>query len=139
MTRRSERVAEAIREEVASFLTERVKDPRIVGFVTVTGVDVTADLRHARVYVSVMGSEAEREVTREGLASLAGHLRSRLARSLGLRFAPELEFRDDPTVERAARIESLLSQIKDTSVPPDEEPPDEEPPDEELPDGEPPG
>lgn len=111
--RRAERVAEAVREEVASFLTEGAKDPRIVGFVTVTGVDVTNDLRHARVFVSVMGSDAERDSTLEGLASLAAHLRSRVAGVLRLRTAPEIEFRLDRTVERAARIETLLSQIRD--------------------------
>ena len=110
--RRSERVAEAIRIEVATFLTEGAKDPRIVGFVTVTGVEVTHDLRHAKVFVSVMGTEKEQRTTLEGLASLAPHLRSRLAKSLKLRFAPELEFRHDPSVERAARIETLLAQVK---------------------------
>ena len=110
--RRSVRVAEAVREEVASFLNEGAKDPRIVGFVTVTGVDVTNDLRHARVFVSIMGSEEERKTTLEGLASLASHLRSRVARTLSLRVAPEVEFRLDQTVERAARIESLLSDLR---------------------------
>ncbi len=109
--RRSVRVAEAVREEVASFLTEGARDPRIVGFVTVTGVDVTNDLRHARVYVSIMGSDDERNTTLEGLASLAPHLRSRVARAVRLRSAPELEFRLDRTVERAARIESLLAEL----------------------------
>ena len=120
--RRADRVAEAIREEVASFLTEGVKDPRIVGFVTVTGVDVTNDLRHARVYVSVMGSDDERAKTLEGLASLAGHLRPRVAKALRLRVAPEIEFRLDRSLERAARIESLLSQIRD-DAPADQPPP----------------
>lgn len=110
--RRAVRVAEAVREEVASFLTEGAKDPRIVGFVTVTGVDVTNDLRHARVYVSIMGSDEERRTTLEGLASLAPHLRSRVAGAVRLRTAPEIEFRLDQTVERAARIESLLSDIR---------------------------
>lgn len=109
--RRAVRVAEAVREEVASFLTEGARDPRIVGFVTVTGVDVTNDLKHARVYVSVMGSEEDRKTTLEGLESLASHLRSRVARAVRLRTAPEIEFRLDRTVERAARIESLLSEL----------------------------
>ena len=121
-TRRTDRIAEAIREEVARFLNERAKDPRIQGFVTVTGVDVTPDLRQARVYVSVMGSETERASTFEGLASLASHLRPKLARALRLRFAPEIEFRPDASIERAARIETLLSQIKDGERPADEEP-----------------
>jgi ribosome-binding factor A len=119
--RRADRVAEAIREEVARFLTEGVKDPRIIGFVTVTGVDVTKDLRHARVYVSVMGTDGERASTLEGLASLAAHLRPRVARALRLRLAPELEFRLDQSVEHAARIETLLTQIREGQTPADED------------------
>ena len=72
-TRRPDRVAAAIREEVAKFLAEGVKDPRVVGLVTVTGVDVTRDLRHAKVYVSILGSDAERAATLDGLASAASH------------------------------------------------------------------
>ena len=111
-TRRADRVAEAIREEIATFLAESVKDPRIVGFVTVTGVDITSDLRHAKVFVSVMGSESEKEATFQGLASTASHLRSRVGRSLRLRVAPEIQFREDESVQRAARIESLLAGIR---------------------------
>jgi ribosome-binding factor A len=115
--RRADRVGEAIREEIATFLAESVKDPRIVGFVTVTGVEITSDLRHAKVFVSVMGSEAEKAATFEGLASTASHLRSRVGRSLRLRVAPEIQFREDESVARAARIESLLANIKtDPSV-----------------------
>jgi ribosome-binding factor A len=80
--------------------------------VTVTAVDVTADLRHAKVFVSVLGTDEEKKATFEGLASLAGHLRARLAKSLQLRVAPELQFKEDDTVARAARIETLLAEIK---------------------------
>ena len=106
-------MAAAVREEVATFLTESAKDPRIVGFVTVTGVEVTPDLRHARVFVSVMGSDAEKKATFDGLASTASHLRSRVGRSLRLRVAPEVQFREDDSIARAARIESLLAEIRD--------------------------
>ena len=117
--RRADRVAEAIREEVATFLAEDAKDPRITRLVTVTGAQVTRDLRHAKVFVSVMGSEAARKATFEGLASVATHLRARVGRALRLRLAPEIVFLPDESVERAARIESLLSQIKDGKNPPD--------------------
>ena len=110
--RRSDRVAEAIREEVARFLTEDVKDPRIRGLVTVTAVEVTRDLRHAKVFVSVLGSDAERSATFDGLSSLAAHLRSRVGRALRLRVAPEIAFREDQSVAHAARIESLLEGIR---------------------------
>jgi ribosome-binding factor A len=111
-SRRPDRVAEAIREAVAMFLAEGVKDPRVTGLVTVTGVDVTRDLRHARVHVSILGSEAEKKETMEGLASVAGHLRAKLGRTLRLRMTPELDFKYDASIAHAARIDSLLEQIR---------------------------
>ena len=111
--RRADRVGEAIREEVARFLNEGAKDPRLVGLVTVTGVEVTRDLRHARVFVTILGSESERAASIDALESMQGHLRSRLARALRLRVAPELDFRLDDSVARAARIESLLAQVRE--------------------------
>ena len=110
--RRPDRVAEAIRVEVATFLNQDVKDPRVVGLVTVTGVDVSRDLRVATVYVSIYGSESEQAATRDGLASAANHLRARVGRALHLRVAPEIVFKPDESIARAARIEMLLSQIK---------------------------
>ena len=124
-SRRSDRVAEMIRAEVASFLSARVsggegvKDPRIVGLVTVTGVDVTRDLRRAQVFVSIMGTETERATTLEGLESAATHLRAFIGRRLRLRLAPEIAFRLDKSVAYAARIESLLGDLK-TGPTPDE-------------------
>ena len=116
---RSDRVAEAIREEAASFLAEGVKDPRVTAMVTVTGVALTRDLRHAKIFVSVLGEESQRASTIEGLASVQGHLRTRLARALRLRVAPEVQFVQDESVARAARIETLLSQIHaQTTAPP---------------------
>jgi ribosome-binding factor A len=111
--RRAERVAEGIREEVATFLAEDVKDPRVVGLVTVTGVEVTRDLRHAKVFVSIMGSDDERAATLTGLASAAGHLRSRVGRALRLRVAPEITFKYDDSIARAAKIESLLAELRE--------------------------
>jgi ribosome-binding factor A len=110
--RRPDRVAEAIREEVATFLADGVKDPRVRGLVTVTGVDVTRDLRHAKIFVSVMGTDVERSETLEALASMGTHLRGRVGRALRLRAAPELSFHRDESVARAARIETLLEQIR---------------------------
>ena len=119
--RRPDRLAEAIREEVARFLNEKVKDPRITGMVTVTGVEVTRDLRTAKVFVSILG-EGNRDKIFEGLDSLAGHLRARLGKSLGLRSAPEILFRHDESVARAARIDALLAQIKEGRPESDGEP-----------------
>jgi ribosome-binding factor A len=111
--RRADRVAEAIRVEAATFLNEGAKDPRLVGLVTVTAVDVSQDLRQAKIFVSVLGSDTERAATFDALTSLAGHLRSRLARSLQLRLVPEIAFKLDDSVARAARIESLLAQVRE--------------------------
>lgn len=120
---RSDRVAAAIREEVANFLAEGVKDPRVTALVTVTGVEMTRDLRHAKVFVSIMGEDSQRASTIEGLTSVQGFLRSRLARSLSLRVAPEVQFVMDESVARAARIETLLNQIRTTpSAEPEEAP-----------------
>jgi ribosome-binding factor A len=101
-----------MREEIATFLANDVKDPRIVGLVTVTGVEITRDLRHAKVFVSVLGSESQRAATFDGLDGVAAHLRGRVGRALRLRVAPEIEFRNDDSVAHAAKIEQLLAQVR---------------------------
>jgi ribosome-binding factor A len=111
--RRADRVAEAIRTEIATFLSEGAKDPRLVGLVTITAVEVTRDLRHARLFISVMGSDSERAATLEALEGMKGHLRTRLAKSMRLRVAPDIAFKVDESVARAARIESLLAQVRE--------------------------
>ncbi|MBC8086127.1 MAG: 30S ribosome-binding factor RbfA [Phycisphaerae bacterium] len=116
-SRRSERVAAAIREEVATFLRVGAKDPRLKGFVTVTEVEVTRDLRHANVFVSVRGSDADTKATFEGLNSVAAHLRSLLGKSLALRNAPEVHFKADQSVAYAGRIEELLAQVREETPP----------------------
>jgi ribosome-binding factor A len=112
-SRRPDRVAEAIRTEVATFLREGAKDPRLVGMITVTAVDVTRDMRHAKVFVIIMCSDAERAATLDALEGMVGHLRSRLAKVMSLRVAPSLSFKVDESVSRAARIETLLAQVRD--------------------------
>jgi ribosome-binding factor A len=109
---RPERVAEAIRQTVAAFLTGNVRDPR-VGFVTVTGVEVSADLGHARVRVSVMGSEAEKAKSLEGLASAARFLRAQIAKELPLRVTPELRFELDRGLEHAQQIDRVLRDLEE--------------------------
>jgi ribosome-binding factor A len=109
---RPERVGELIRKTVAEFLTGNVRDPRI-GFVTVTGVEVSADLSHATVRVSVMGSEEEKARSLEGLGSAARFLRATLARGLRLRTTPELHFQLDRGLEHAQRIDRVLKELKE--------------------------
>jgi ribosome-binding factor A len=111
--RRPDRVAAAIKEEVARVLSRDAVDPRITGaFVTVTGCEVSRDLRTAKVYVSILGDDAAKLAARDGLTDLAPKLRGPIGRALRLRAAPEILFRVDESVAYAARIETLLAQIK---------------------------
>jgi ribosome-binding factor A len=110
--RRPDRVAEAVREEVATILAEGVRDPRVTGLVTVTGVEMSRDLAVASVFVSIYADDAARTETLEGLKAVAPGLRSRIGRALRLRLAPEIHFKLDESVVRAARIETLLSSIR---------------------------
>jgi ribosome-binding factor A len=109
MTARMRRVNEAIRETLADALGE-LKDPRI-GFVTVTGVKTTPDLRQARVYVSVLGDERKRENTLEGLESAHGVLQSRLATELRMKRTPQLTFEYDPSVAEGVRMSQLIDDL----------------------------
>ena len=109
---RPERVSELVRQAVGAFLTGDVRDPRI-GFVTVIGVEVSPDLSHANVRVSVMGSDEEKARSLEGLASAARYLRAQLAKELPLRTSPELHFHLDRGIEHAQRIDRVLKELKE--------------------------
>jgi len=104
-THRPERVSEMVRHAVGAFLTSDVRDPRI-GFVTVIGVEVSPDLSHANVRVSVMGSDEEKAKSLEGLASAARYLRAQLSN--------ELHFHLDRGIEHAQRIDRVLKELKET-------------------------
>jgi ribosome-binding factor A len=106
---RMRRVNEAVREVLSGHITEDLKDPRI-GFVTVTGVDTSPDLRHARVYVSVLGSEEEKSEALEGLRSSAGFLQSKVGEQLRMKRTPTLEFRYDDSIDHGMRITELLDE-----------------------------
>ena len=106
---RMRRVDEAVRQVLSDAVAQDLKDPRI-GFVTMTDVKTTPDLRHARVFVSVLGSEAERTETLAGLASAHGLLQRRLAGELRMRRTPTLEFVYDDTTDRAMRVEELIER-----------------------------
>ncbi|MGH3009966.1 MAG: 30S ribosome-binding factor RbfA [Gaiellaceae bacterium] len=109
MTERMRRVNESVRQVLAEALPE-LKDPRI-GLVTVTGVDTTPDLRHATVFVSVLGSGRKRRASLLGLQAAHGLLQSRLARELRMKRTPELIFEYDPTVERGVRMSKLIDEL----------------------------
>lgn len=110
-TRRQRQVAEQIHHELSLIIQRRVQDPRLKP-VTVTGVEISPDLLNAVVYVSVLGSQAEAEQALAGLNSAAGFLRHELSNAIVLRFMPQLVFRLDRTLERAMRIEQLLTELK---------------------------
>jgi ribosome-binding factor A len=103
------RVNEAVRQVLSEAVTE-LKDPRI-GFVTVTGVDTSSDLRHARVYVSVLGAERARTQSLAGLEAAHGVLQRRLASELRMKRTPQLAFEYDPTVERGVRMTQLIDEL----------------------------
>jgi len=109
MPERMRRVNESLRQVLSEALLE-LKDPRI-GFVTVTGVETSPDLRHARVFVSVLGSEVKRAKTLDGLAAAHGVLQARLARELRMKRTPQLTFEYDPTVERGVRMTQLIDEL----------------------------
>ncbi len=109
MTARMRRVNESVRQVLSEAVLE-LKDPRI-GFVTVTGVETTPDLRQARVFVSVLGAERKRETTLARLAAAHGVLQSRLNRELRLKRTPTLTFEYDPTVERGVRMTKLIDEL----------------------------
>jgi ribosome-binding factor A len=106
---RIRRVNEAMRAVLSDAIATDIKDPR-VGFVTVTGVKTSPDLRHARVYVSVLGDDAVREGTLAGLRSAHGFLQGRLASELRLKHTPALTFEYDDTVDRGMRISEILDE-----------------------------
>ena len=108
---RMRRVDEAIRQVIGAAVAGELKDPR-VGFVTVTDVRTSADLSHARVYVSVLGDEDEREASMSGLQSAHGYLQGRLASELHLKRTPTLTFAYDDTTDRALRVEEILEEIE---------------------------
>lgn len=108
--RRTDRLGHQIRVELAELLSRQVKDPRI-GFATVTRVELTADLHHARVYVSVLGTPEEQQSSIEGLSSAAGFLRHEIGHRLALRRVPELAFILDHGLEAGEKIEMLLNEI----------------------------
>lgn len=111
MTRRVERVNELLRQEISDILRHHVKDPRLGLLFSVTAVQVTADLRHARVHVSIMASEPEKESAFRALEAARPFVRHELrTRLTSLRFTPELSFFRDDSIERGARLSALINE-----------------------------
>ncbi len=114
---RSERVSEEIRNEVSLMLAGELKDPRLASAMNVTEVRVTPDLKNVRVYVEILGSDADREAALNGLAAASGFIRHELVERLHLRRAPEVSFVPDRSEEYGQRIDNLLKQAKHSEEP----------------------
>jgi ribosome-binding factor A len=119
--KRADRVSLAVKREVAEMLIREIKDPRI-GMVTVTGVTMSPDLRHARIYYSVLGGEKEIKDSAAGLKQATPYIQRQIGHRIRLRFTPELDFQYDHSLEYGSHIEQLLKSI----VPSDRTPTDEE-------------
>lgn len=110
MPHRPEKVEQFIKEELSTILQREVRDPRI-GFVSVTDVEVSADLRHARIFVSVLGDADAKAATMDGLRSALGYIRRELGQRLQMRYTPDITFKLDESIERGARVNKLLGDV----------------------------
>ena len=116
MERRMARVNQLLREELSDLAQWQLKDPRLGTLMTITEVDVSPDLRHAHVYVSVMGDAEEQKAVIEGLSSAAGFLRRSLHGRLKLRHIPELHFHHDSSMEHGSHLLTLIDQVSTATV-----------------------
>jgi ribosome-binding factor A len=108
---RHERVAQAIKKEVSIILHDELKDQRL-GFITITRVELTQDLRNAKIFFSVLGKDEDYKKTREALNSASGFIRRLIAQRINLRIVPEIIFKEDRSIEYSIRIQELLQEIK---------------------------
>lgn len=109
---RVRRIAEQMKKEVANIIETELKDPRI-GFVTVISVDLSNDLRHAKIFVSILGDEQKKQESLEGLHRATGFVRSEIARRIKLRYTPEIQFVLDTSIEHGVKIAKLLSKVNE--------------------------
>lgn len=119
MSFRPERLAEAIKKEVSSLLREELKDPRI-GFVSITSVEVSKDLRYANIFASVFGGPAEQKATIGALQKAQGFVRGELAKRIRLRYTPEITFKLDHSISRGSRLIELMNEVREKDVASDE-------------------
>ena len=118
---RGGRINEEVRREVSNIIQNEIKDPRLTAMVSVTAVKVTKDLRYAKVFVSVLGNDEEKEKTRRGLASASSHIRSLLAKSLNLRNTPELTFLIDDSIEYGINMSKKIDELIEKEAKSEEE------------------
>ena len=117
MAHRIERVSSLMRHEISGLLQRRVKDPRLSKFIAVTEVSTSADLRYAKVFVSCMGSEEEKQEMLSGLEAATNFLRNQLAKRLRLRRIPELSFHWDDSIERGTHLLQLIDEVSSNNPP----------------------
>lgn len=110
MSHRPEKIREFIKEQVSEIIQHHLKDPRI-GFVSVTDVEVTVDLRYAKIFVSVLGDDHAKNETMAGLHSAQGYVRGELGRRLQMRYTPEITFNLDESIERGTRVMNLIREV----------------------------
>lgn len=119
MSFRSERLAEAIKKEVSELLRDEIKDPRI-GFVSITAVKVSKDLRYADIFASVYGEPADQKASMEALAKAQGFIRSELGKRIRLRYTPEINFKLDQSIGQGVRLIKLMEEVRGKGGPSDE-------------------
>jgi ribosome-binding factor A len=117
MSHRIQRVSSLMRQEISGLLQREVKDPRLGSFIAVTEVSLSADLRYARVFVTCMGSQEERQAMLSGLGAASGFLRNQLAKRLRLRRIPELSFHWDDSIERGDHLLQLIDEVSAEHTP----------------------
>jgi ribosome-binding factor A len=115
--RRQDQLGEVIGQELSDLMRTRMKDPRL-GFASITGVELSQDLSHAKVFVSVMGDAEEQRASKKALDSATGFLRRELAQRLSIRHVPELEFRLDDSIARGVHVLNLINKVS-AELPPD--------------------
>ena len=111
MNSRKERIRKALIKEISDIILRHVKDPRIATVVSVTDIELSNDYTHAKVYISVFGSQQEKEDTFDAVLDTASYIRSEVGRRVRLRHTPELEFKLDDSLERGSKITSLIDKI----------------------------
>jgi len=112
MSSRQQKVAEALKEEASIIIHDELKDPRL-GFVTITRAEISADLRQAKIFFSVLGEEKDHKKTNEALSSALGFIRRLIGQRIKLRFVPEIMFKEDRSSEYSVRIQKVLDEIKE--------------------------
>jgi ribosome-binding factor A len=112
--KRSVRIGDQIRKDISEIILRDLKDPKL-GFITVTEVELTDDLRYAKIFYTVLGDEKSKKESQQGLERAKGYIQREIGKRIRLKHTPEITFKYDHTIEKAARIEQLLKQVQKTS------------------------